>query len=153
MVYRPRGVTLLVAVFVVAAGLGAVGALRIGAGIASTYDALLLLGLLLALGASLTPPTLLLASLFYYLCFAYYLLSVANGLWLRFSVVLASSAVNLVAGLGLLGMRRWGYLLALAVGILNVVGGLLTLPVGLISLAFGAAVVVYLSGDVKHEFT
>ena len=67
MVYRPRGVTLLVAVFVVAAGLGAVGALKVGAGIASTYDALLLLGLLLALGASLTPPTLLLASLFYYL--------------------------------------------------------------------------------------
>ena len=54
----------------------------------------------------------------------------------------------------MLYIKKWGYYLALIIGALNIVGGVLSLLslVGVINLVFGIIIVVYLLGDVKYEF-
>jgi hypothetical protein len=58
------------------------------------------------------------------------------------------------AAIGLLYMKNWGRYLALVVSIASIVAGVITILwlVGLIPLGFGIGMLVYLLGDVKHEF-
>ena len=62
-----------------------------------------------------------------------------------------------IASVGLLYMKNWGYYLALIIGIINIIGGVLILVVaidltGLIILVFGIVIVVYLMRKAKFYF-
>lgn len=68
--------------------------------------------------------------------------------------VLIFSLLCLPASYGLFYMRKWGRYLAIIVGGLSIIAGLITLYyiVGLITLILGIVLLAYLSGDVKYEF-
>lgn len=68
--------------------------------------------------------------------------------------VLIFSLLCLAASYGLFYMRKWGRYLAIIVGGLSIIAGLITLYyiVGLITLILGIVLLAYLSGDVKYEF-
>ncbi|MEM2959757.1 MAG: hypothetical protein QXS27_05005 [Candidatus Jordarchaeaceae archaeon] len=75
-------------------------------------------------------------------------LSIMNLAHLAAIILFISSVPQFVASMGLLLMKRWGYYLALIIGILNIVVGVVTL----INLVIGIILVCYLMGDVKYEF-
>jgi hypothetical protein len=64
------------------------------------------------------------------------------------------SIVFAITGIGLFRMKRWGRYLALALGIIMIIGGIISLLgiVGIIPLVIGIVIVVYLTRDVKYEF-
>jgi hypothetical protein len=68
--------------------------------------------------------------------------------------VLIFSLLCLPASYGLFYMRKWGRYLAIIVGGLSIIAGIITLYyiVGLITLILGIVLLAYLSGDVKYEF-
>jgi uncharacterized membrane protein (DUF2068 family) len=70
------------------------------------------------------------------------------------AILIIGSVIYLLSAVGLLMMKKWGYYLALIIGIFTIIGGIIGLLaiIGIIPLIFGIIVVVYLAGDVKHEF-
>lgn len=84
----------------------------------------------------------------------------------QFSIVYAYllilSLLSIFTIIGLLRMKRWGRYLALIMGILYIMSGVVpvilgietyvAIGIGLIIAIFGVVIIVYLMGDVKYEF-
>jgi hypothetical protein len=76
--------------------------------------------------------------------------------------LMIGSGLYLIASLGLLYMKKWGYKLVLAIGILNIgCGVLFLLPflttgslfhIGILTILFGIAILWYFRGEVRYEF-
>ena len=156
-VYRPGGITALAIIFLILAILGILGAIAIEVFIVANYYYTMNLNLVLTLDL-LRNPSIPHHFAMYYLYTSLMSmmsdLSYVNMLHVGTIAILASSVLYIAAGFGLLYMKKWGYYLALIIGILNIVGGVVSLLslVGIINLVFGIIIVVYLLGDVKYEF-
>jgi hypothetical protein len=69
-------------------------------------------------------------------------------------VIFFVAEMYVFAAIGLFQMKRWGRTLALILGVIMIIGGILLLliMVGIIPLTIGIIAIVYLMTDVKHEF-
>ncbi len=148
-VYRPSGVTAIAIYFMIIAGLGIiVGILGetyyITNYINSTYSDLIF-------GMSLPyVPSFSSESGIYFIYFA--VINAINDLssviylHLVVVVILFGSGLHLIGSAGLLRMKKWGYYLAIIIGILNI------FTLFIIGIIIGILILVYLLRDVKYEF-
>lgn len=152
-IYRPRGVIALAITFIVLAILEIIGGILYETSVIATEyqlaDFTLYSAFMIYL-QSPTPPGWWLGPLLS--VFDY--LSLINILHIVVAIILIFSVLLFVSGIGLLYMKKWGYNIALIIGILSIIGGIfgLLVLIGIIPLIFGIIVVVYLMGDVKYEF-
>jgi hypothetical protein len=152
--YRPNGVLAIAIILIIFAVLGLIGAITFELiFVAAEYQ-----------NASLIAMVNFMLSLYFGVPLMHAL--IVNSITLYFAqsniiymhvgavVVIIFSVVYIITAIGLLGMKNWGRYLALIIGILSIIEGVIGLLVliGIIPLIFGIIVVVYLNGDVKYEF-
>ncbi|MEX2751367.1 MAG: hypothetical protein Q6366_005720 [Candidatus Freyarchaeota archaeon] len=146
MSYRPGGVIALAILFFIFGILGIIGGIAIELTvIAQSYTSLYTMILW---------DVILRRVDFFTLIFASNQLSYINMYHFYVACIVIFSGLYFLAGVGLFMMKNWGRMLALILGILNIVGGVFAmfLLVGIILLVFGIIVLVYLMGDVKYDF-
>ncbi|MBS7249398.1 MAG: DUF2127 domain-containing protein [Candidatus Freyarchaeota archaeon] len=146
MSYRPGGVIALAILFFIFGALGIIGGIAIELTvIAQSYTTLHNMILWDAILRRVDFFTLILAaSQLSYISMSHFFVV----------CIVIFSGLYLLAGVGLFMMKNWGRMLALILGILNIVGGIFEMfsLVGIIPLVFGIIVLVYLMGDVKYDF-
>lgn len=146
MSYRPGGVIALAIFFFIFGVLGIIG------GIAYEFT------VIAQLYSKLNSMMLLHAALrrvdFFIIYYAISELSYINVNHFYVVCIVVFSGLYFLAGVGLFMMKNWGRMLALMLGILDIVGGIFTIIelVGIISIVFGIIVLIYLMGDVKYDF-
>jgi hypothetical protein len=162
MTYRPAGVVVLAIFFLIFAVLGIILILFLEADLVATtvqtssFNALLSIIVNLQYGVPLG-DALLFATI--------YVSSAESGLvYYHTGAVIATIfvAVYLSTAIGLLMMKKWGYYLALTIGIITLISGILGLGLGIyiiiallpdvLVIVFGIYIVAYLMGDVQYEF-
>ncbi|MFB0563766.1 MAG: hypothetical protein ACETWM_21425 [Candidatus Lokiarchaeia archaeon] len=156
-VYRPAGVIALSIIIFILAGILIILAIAISTILIpgqqqNYYFALLDIWLYVSYGIGYA------VGLSYLMDSPYTYISILN---IVFWIALIVSGSSIIMGIGLLTMKNWGRILAMIIGILFMVFGILSLfiipmglfgIVGLLLLIFGIFMVVYLAGDVKYEF-
>ncbi len=146
MSYRPVGVIALAILFFVFGALGIIGGIAIELTvIAQSYT---------SLNTMILFDVILRRVNFFTLFYAVNQLSYINMYHFYVVCIVIFSALYFLAGVGLFMMKNWGRMLALFLGILNIVGGIFAMLslVGIIPLVFGIIVLIYLMGDVKYDF-
>lgn len=146
MSYRPGGVIALAILFFVFGALGIILGIAIELTvIAQSYT---------SLNTMILFDVILRRVDFFTLFYAVNQLSYINVCHFCVVCIVIFSALYFLAGVGLFMMKNWGRMLALFLGILNIVGGIFAMLslVGIIPLVFGIIVLIYLMGDVKYDF-
>jgi len=159
---RPGGVVALAVIFIIIAVLGVIGAIVLEAVTVSQYQAsnfanFLQIPLAYLFSAGLPP---LYREFIIMMAITSAFSSVGSTMatigYINIGVLIGLIFIvfYILAAIGLLMMKNWGRILALIVGIFDIIGGIFALfaIVGLIPLIIGIVIVVYLSGDVKYEF-
>lgn len=153
-VYRPLGVIIFSAIFMVVAFLELVVGVLIGMGIDYSYYVTVLGNAFLSMLYVPSPPVPMSFETYFMLLFtlhAFWNQTLFTILRLVVILLLIGGVLNAASGVGLLSMKKWGYYLALITGVLNVCGGF-TAMFAFPLLIFGIGVIIYLWSDVKYYF-
>ncbi|MGQ9723084.1 MAG: hypothetical protein ACUVXA_17410 [Candidatus Jordarchaeum sp.] len=153
-VYRPVGVIIFSAIFIILAFLELVFGVLMGVGLYYSYYMTVWGNVVLSIVYMPSPPIPMEFGTYFMLWFifhAFWNRTLFILLRLGAFALLIGAVLHTTSGIGLLFMRKWGYYLALITGILDVVGGFTTL-FALPLLIFGIGVIVYLLTDVKYYF-
>jgi hypothetical protein len=157
MTYRPRGVIALALIFLIIAAAGIIIGIHLLVVEVPGFQNQIQNDLFFALIGTISPTLLGPSSTAIILLF---LLDVPASLSSMssyfYSAVLALifSGMYFFSGVGLLYMKKWAYYLALFIGVCDIIGGifLLIFIVGILFIAVGIVILVYLLLDVKDEF-
>ncbi|MBS7249251.1 MAG: hypothetical protein KIH08_01465 [Candidatus Freyarchaeota archaeon] len=153
-VYRPLGVIIFSAIFIVVAFLELVVGVLTGMGLDYSYYMTVLGNVFLSMLYMPSPSVPMSFETYFMLLFmlhAFWNQTLFTILRLAVILLLIGGVLNAASGVGLLSMKKWGYYLALITGILNVGEGF-TAMFAFPLLIFGIGVIVYLWTDVKYYF-
>ena len=132
---RPLGVTILSILYILAGLLGIIGSLLL-----SLFGASIIAIFISPEGGPM-PPSLLTAS---------------AGLIAGFMalILLIFSVIDLIVGIGLYNGRDWARVIALIFAVIGLIGGILSIPIGIIWIVINAIIIWYLTRPhVKRFFS
>lgn len=158
MSLRPRGVTALAVLLIIFAAAGIIGMIAIMQWEQSMFNqSLTSLLPQIIFGAAGTPEELAFGFMATALMWQTNYQALMSTLNIIFTGVLALSTLLIITSIGLLYMKKWGYYLALTVGIILIIASIVavipTIGFSLIILIAGILIIRYLrSEEVKYEF-
>ncbi|MFB0563536.1 MAG: hypothetical protein ACETWM_20235 [Candidatus Lokiarchaeia archaeon] len=147
--YRPGGVTAIAILFMIIAGLGIIAGILGEIYYVTDYTNSIYSDLSFGISLLYIPSFSSESGIYFvYLVVINAINDLSSVIYLHLVVlgILIVSGLHLFASVGLLRMKKWGYYLALIIGILYI------FSLGIIGIIMGILILVYLLRDVKYEF-